>query len=625
GVEMPSSEEISEAINKTGTTVTFAPEKNDEYSWPFIFGTKDGETCLMPSNKEKEDSYSILYATLELKAGQALAFDYFSSTERYNDFMVVLIDRRDIYQISGITDGWFTCYPFVALEDGEYELALCYYKDEDTNEGEDTVYIKNLRVTDTKSIDVETFIPRYAATDEKEDGSGFNSYVEVFYNEKDGYYHVGSVDGPLLLAQLMNSTPFSKTDIFTMAYNGEISLDGTIYYDQLLPYFSMASNSEITGYCPVPAELKELLEIVTQAVGLELDNPDQWLQICSYYSAYGTGGSQLADPTRGLSPESAIPSVETTPDTEEWPNSVTYNRVIMPRGLWYAFTPSRSGAYRITSNSDQEVEGWIFLADKTEYCIYGAEERNWKDETNLTMVTYFEAGTTYYIDIAYTDVYAVGTFTFKIEFIAPTTEIFFLASPGYFTFYENEGGDADTNEIVSGGIDIVFNEDTGYYHELRSDGSIGSILYVDFKIRTNIFDKSLEVMIGLDAFNFSKTEDDQYILNYINKYGKDNVVEKLKELWGDTYDEYADIYNLEDVLAGIYHGNGEDLTDEISAYLDKIVTDESVDHNGCIPVDKELAVLLQALMDKYTFDGVDYSWAKLCYYYKLIAPETAGE
>ena len=39
---------------------------------------------------------------------------------------------------------------------------------------------------------------------------------------------------------------------------------------------------------------------------------------------------------------------------------------------------------------------------------------------------------------------------------------------------------------------------------------------------------------------------------------------------------------------------------------------------GCVPVDARLAELLQALMDKYTFSGVDYSWAKLCYYYQHL-------
>jgi hypothetical protein len=38
-------------------------------------------------------------------------------------------------------------------------------------------------------------------------------------------------------------------------------------------------------------------------------------------------------------------------------------------------------------------------------------------------------------------------------------------------------------------------------------------------------------------------------------------------------------------------------------------------------VDARLAELLQMLMDKYTFAGVENSWTKLCYYYDELGPE----
>ena len=36
----------------------------------------------------------------------------------------------------------------------------------------------------------------------------------------------------------------------------------------------------------------------------------------------------------------------------------------------------------------------------------------------------------------------------------------------------------------------------------------------------------------------------------------------------------------------------------------------------------ELADILQALMNKYTFDDVDHSWTKVCYYYQYIGAPT---
>ena len=102
----------------------------------------------------------------------------------------------------------------------------------------------------------------------------------------------------------------------------------------------------------------------------------------------------------------------------------------------------------------------------------------------------------------------------------------------------------------------------------------------------------------------------------------DNDAEKtdeyLRGMWGADYDSYAEIYQLDDVFAGRYHGKGEDLTDEINAYVGKIIKSGSVEKRGCVPVDEELAELLQKLMDKYTFQGVEYSWTKLCYYYEHL-------
>ena len=102
-------------------------------------------------------------------------------------------------------------------------------------------------------------------------------------------------------------------------------------------------------------------------------------------------------------------------------------------------------------------------------------------------------------------------------------------------------------------------------------------------------------------------------------YG-DGTKDKLREIWGEQFDDLAEIYQLDEVLAGKTHGRGQDLTADITAYLEKKIP-ASEDHpelEGCVPVDARLAELLQALMDKYTFAGVDFSWAKLCYYYQHL-------
>ena len=148
-VSMPSSEEIAGVFNKGDITVTYRPEtedKNADSIWPFVIKEKNGEKVIVPANSGRDNSFSIMYADVTLKAGEALAFDYMASCEQAADMLYLLVDARDIYQISGHSDQWNTCYTFVAKEDGVYEVAFCYIKDADTAEGDDTVYLKNLRV-----------------------------------------------------------------------------------------------------------------------------------------------------------------------------------------------------------------------------------------------------------------------------------------------------------------------------------------------------------------------------------------------------------------------------------------------------------------------------------------------
>ncbi|MBP3570948.1 MAG: redoxin family protein [Clostridia bacterium] len=617
-VSMPSSDEIAGVFNKGEITVTYRPEtedKNADMYWPFIIKEKDGESVIVPANSGRDGSFSIMYADVTLKAGEALAFDYWASSEQGADILYMLVDAKDIYQISGESDKWNTCYTFVAKEDGVYEVAFCYSKDSSDTAGDDTVYLKNLRVVKESDIDVPTYIPRNAATKPAADGFGYQEYITPVFNEEDGLWHVGDKNGPLLLVNLMKGTQFSNDPIFTHAYNGQIELNGKNYYEELVEYCNYASNASIYGLCSVNAELKELLEITAAAIGLESDNPNQWLQMCSYYDAYGTNGAQLDDPIRGLATYAAYTAVE-GPD-----NYVYYDRVIMPRGLLYKFVPERSGAYRITSDSEWQVDGWIFNADRTEYYVHEGGERMYYDPVNLSMVVYFEAGRDYYIDIAFYDVYQVGGFTFDLEFLGESYDHFTVCAPGYFTFPDGEiveDGLGENAEILSGGIQIAMGDD-GYYHELREDGSLGSVIYADFVGLTAVFSHSIEDMIGRRAFNFAVTESDQEILNYMALYG-DGTKDKLREIWGEEFEELAEIYKLDEVLAGKTHGRGQDLTADITAYLEKKIP-ASEDHpelEGCVPVDARLAELLQTLMDKYTFAGVDFSWAKLCYYYQHL-------
>ena len=610
--KMVSSEEIAAVMNGPEVQVTYRADE-DEYAWPFAITEKNGQACLKATNQQMDDSYAILYADVTLEAGQAVGFDYLISSELGADVLHVIVDDEPIYTISGFNEEekWETRYPWVASEAGTYEVALCFIKDGETSVADDTVYIKNLHIADASAITTPTYLPRQAAT--SADGFEF-SYVDVVLNENDGYYHVGSVDGPLLLATLMDYSQFSEEQtLWDICYEGAAK----DYYEKMVDYFSYASNSTVEGVCTVDAQLAELLKEIVGVAGFE-NSENEWLKICMYYEAFGTNGEQRPDPIQGLRPQSAFKAVE----GKNVPTNVfnyQLDKILMPRGYIAEFIPSKSGVYRITSHSESEVEGWIFDENHENIFTYWYNERNWEDGDNVSMLYYMEAGKKYYIDIAFWDYYGKGQIPYDIEYMGATYKVLQLCSPGFFTYDTNATGDA-MYDVIAGGIDVVLGSDGYYYHDL-GNGNTGSKIYADFVGLTSVFGSPIVTVgdvVGLvdkGAFDFSKTEDDNTVLAYIAQNDGDvkKTDEFLRKEWGEQYDQYAEQYHLEDVYEGIYHGKGADMSDTIRAYAKKMAT--SGELNGCVAVDKELAEILQMLMDKFTFENVDNSWIKVCYYY----------
>lgn len=625
-VEMPSQEELTQALGTGDMTVTYRADE-DTYAWPFVITERGGMQCIQSPNKELDGSYAIIYADVTLEEGQALGFDYLKSTEAGADVLHVIVNDEAIYSISGVNseEKWETCYPIVADHDGVYELALCYIKDEGDQAGEDTVYISNMRLVDVNEIDVPTYLPRKVA--ESEDGFTY-TYKDIVLNSTDGYYHVGTADGPLLLVDLMDYTDFNEEEtIWEMTYNGEIKLDDVDYTEILTQYANYASNANLNGICTVNEELFAALLAVDQICGFDETDDKEWLKACKYFEAYGTGGVQLEDPIKGLATFSAYTAslgknIET--------NRFDYNRIIIPRGMFAEFIPERAGVYRITSRTESTngVEGWIFNENREELLVYERDERMFTDGDEISMVFYMEAGKPYYIDIAFWDPYEEGTIYYDIEYVAATFDLFRLCSQGYFTYDTDATGTA-MYDVIAGGIDVVLGEDGYYYHDL-GEGQQGSRIYADFTGVTGVFSEPIATVGGIKglidkgAFDFSKTENDQYVLTAleINGGDKEKTLQYLKEQWATEYEAYYEEYQVDDVFAGVYHGEGEDYTDDIKTYLDKIIRDGHEEREGCVEVDAKLAQILQKLMDKFTFEDVDNAWIKLCYYYDHLGPQS---
>lgn len=619
--EMESSDKIAGVLNSGNIQVTYHPEqeeKSKEYAWPFIITEKKGVKCLKASNQGIDTSFGVIYADVTLKKGQALGLDYLMSSEGGSDTFVIIVDGEDIFTISGYNEKekWESCYPVVADKDGTYEVALFYLKDESNAAGDDTVYIKNVRVVDSSKIDTPTYLPRPAA---KPVDDGKYEYVSLVFNSADGYYHVGSKNGPLLLADLMGYTEFNEeASVWDLAYDGKITVGGTDYKEALTEYCNYASNAK-GGLCTVNQGLMDLLIKVDQAVGFDDADDKEWMKICKYFQAYGSNGQQLEDPIKGLATFSAHTA---TLGKNVKSNFFYYEQIIMPRGKLAKFVPNKSGVYRITSRSEsaQGVDGWIFGKNHEELLVYEHVERMYSSDDEVSMVYYMKKGEPYYIDIAFWDVYETGYIYYDIEYIGAEWDYFRLCSPGYFTYDTNATGDA-MYHLITGGIDVVLGSDGIYYEDL-GNGKKGSKIYADFTQPTAVFSQTIQQMIKMNGFDFSKTENDLYILGIMKENGNDKEKTKkaLKELWGDTYEAEYEEYKVDDVLAGKYHGTGKDYTSKIKEYEKKIIKSGPKAEQGCVVVTKELAEILQQLMDKYTFEGVDNSWLKVCYYYDHLGP-----
>ena len=133
--------------------------------------------------------------------------------------------------------------------------------------------------------------------------------------------------------------------------------------------------------------------------------------------------------------------------------------------------------YRIISNVDnddpeQAVDGWIFDGDRNIIYQYDYADRLSLDSNNVFMYVYLEAGATYYIDLAYEDLYYAGSFGFKIEYLGEEYNYFRAASPGApFTYKLDDNGEM-TSIIIPGGVEVVLNEDDAIF-TLKS-GSISA-------------------------------------------------------------------------------------------------------------------------------------------------------
>lgn len=631
---------------------TFSNEDRSgyEFNWPWISSKLDGKPGIQPSNKGVHSSYSISYFTVTLPANNVLALDVYCSTDD-SDILGIFIGGKRMNQISGISSkGYVTQYVYVAGDtDEEIIVELFFYKDKSGSLGDDTVVINNIRYFDASELTTPVYVMRQASNDFNQYTGKYGSYITPVMGT-DGYYHVNSANGPLLLAALLdNNTHFSNASITEYLasddYKDKFVDDQGSFYNTISQYGEYANNSTYSlasdtlptnGLTPITEQLKDALIRFTKTMGSDdEDKSVEWLQMCVYVEFYGTNGEDpVGDPIKGLARFNAYEAKEFDENNpDETTNSVEFTFALLPKGYYFKFTPSKSGVYRVYSINGTSAETSTevsFEGGSTQY--YAGENRDTfakymgidlnegaGDEFNFLDFRYYEAGQTYYILPAFWLVDNLGILKWRVEYSSEAEYHYYQASESTFSTTTDADGNMTGTIISRPNINVQLGDDK-YYHPVRNGQIINEeYIYADFAYVTGVFSGSnLTYMLEYDvknsdgstvtvhSFDFTKDEfEKDYSAEDIAKYGlTDRTEDAKKYIYETMYKKDSD---------------GNYVKNENNEYVLKDGYGTDPDFGLC-KVDATLQSILQGLMDKYTFYGISGSWMKLCYYKGYLGP-----
>ena len=639
----PGSEALSVVLN--GVSGTFTTEERDKYktyNWPWNVSKYNNENVIIPTNSGVNSAYSILYLTVTVPANKALGLDYMVSSED-GDIFGVFVDGKKVFQDAGKQTEYTTKYIYAAGDsDEEITVEFIYSKDSKTALYDDTVYVKNIHFADVSTIGEFRAIRQAAYGELDPVEKTWSNYVTAVYNTTDGYYHVNSENGPLLLAALMdenthfaNDTVASLMAALTDEQKEEHNASGVTYYSIITKYASYCNNSSVTmydlptnGLTSITEELHEALVWVAKTLGAEtlVNNDKQWLEMCVYIDEYNftDESKKMGDPIQGLATFSALDAVvnyDTTDKDKIQYNAIKYDFPLVPRGYYWKFTPTKSGVYHLYG-TDIALVTDCFLYDEdgnstgeiTSREIYKSISDNASDTSkineNFSYYMYYEAGHTYYCAPCFWDINDTeNTLVFRIDYVQSSYQYLAQASSGIFTYEDSSTGSTINQYISIANVKVELGTDNYYHPVVNGEIQNDQYIYADFKYVTGIF---------------NSTSLEQLSTTY--KTVTENKEEKQVTVFNFAYDE--NFNKLSETELAAWCLDGQDRTEEIKTYIrEKMDTDTNSVTYGTVKVDATLQNILQQLMNKCTFvnvvknsDGttsyspVDGSWLKLCYY-----------
>ena len=649
GLTQPDTSVISAAINGTNVTgekfvgtyhpSTEADTKDWDYSWPWLVGEEaDGTKYIYNSNKGVQSySFATIHLNFHAKKGDVIAFDYFADIESGYDSLTIVYNKGQVVSsLSSMTDGWQTSYFTYIDKEGDYEIYFLYNTDEMNEENsvvDDIVKIKNIRITNEAEMIAQnaSLEIRYeCATDFDYDQNKWTNYVEVGYNKEDGYYHLKAegdaadeYTGPLVLMNAANESHWSNKSIYEYAIAGQFNFkdeegNGPDYTTLINNYCTYATNSLYNLYVPVTKELHDALVDITRLFVEGEDSHEtyanEWLEMCVYVVHFGVGEA-VKDPIKGVAPFTATEVYVTGDKTDPADlNFIDIDKVIMPRGMFYSFTPDTDGVYEFKAYGTERNLIWIYNAD--EYDAKGVYADVLHDEgwggLNFTVYVPMKAGVKYYVTL---DMYdqTTGSYHLGIKNLGDRYVEFHSAAGGYTTsedFDSNGNTISGTFHIIIGLAADSFATDEDGNPALYYKGN-ESPVYVDLL-------RSSGVLIGYDGLEKDRSLADVFL----STEDENGFMVAVRDENGNRVDRDHD--GIDDFEYIKYEG-------ETLEYLKGLI-EESKTHEGelygMVQVDAKLMEILDELthkvaifrngLDKYgNIQYVENEWLLMCYYYRV--------
>lgn len=375
-------------------------------NWPFHIG-KDGR-YIYPSNVGTNNTFSILYTSVELEADQTLTVEVNLNTESNNDILYIFMNRStdNYYSGSGNTGGWTEVTLYTATRYTKVDLIITYTKNNTVTVDDEFVGLRNLKIATinentSEAVDIRTEVASYT--------TGSMSYKSIYLGS-DGFYHVYLFDGvptdndPLLFVDILNETLWSDRhipnyslvsydgisrikslyNICYWVYNKNVESDqddesinnnlvfgdmGSVYSGVIIDGYYIQTGNNDNSLVPVSEKVRAALEKFVEIATYHADlgryyengkDDNTWLELCSYYRTAGQGSHTaeshkcLATTNPGLGK-----ILEYAIELHEGENSVYSTEYTMKNrdgGLFYKFTAPKAGVYKFESKQEY-VEG----------------------------------------------------------------------------------------------------------------------------------------------------------------------------------------------------------------------------------------------------------------------------